>query len=135
LTEPITGEKYSTAFSIVPPNGYQETKFSINVINALLLDYEDPVWREFTIIVSQLAGSWFHHIKTTIKFQVRAVENDNPTNHTREQEIKIELINWNDETPEFETSEYTANVLESVPGNYLIGTVKATDKDVDDLVR
>lgn len=47
-------EVYSSAFNIIPNSGYQLTPFSINVLNAELLDYEEPNWQNFTITVSSI---------------------------------------------------------------------------------
>jgi hypothetical protein len=66
--------------------------------------------------------------------QIRAVEQDKPDEHIREKTVRIELINWNDEIPEFEETDYTASVLENVTAKHLIATVVATDTDVGDSV-
>lgn len=46
----------------------------------------------------------------------------------------MRLLNWNDELPKFEEDEYVFNVDETVTANYLIGQVKATDRDIDDSI-
>lgn len=46
--------------------------------------------------------------------------------------FQVKLINWNDELPTFETEEYNFEVEETVSSDYLIGTVSATDRDIDD---
>lgn len=48
-------EVYSSAFNIIPNSGYQLTPFSINVLNAELLDYEEANWQNFTITVSSFS--------------------------------------------------------------------------------
>jgi hypothetical protein len=53
LTQKESSEvEHSKAFNIVPNNGYQEQGFTLSVANAGLLDYEEELWREFEIIVS-----------------------------------------------------------------------------------
>lgn len=44
--------EYSKAFNIVPNNGYQEQGFTISVADTSLIDFEEPLWREFDIVVS-----------------------------------------------------------------------------------
>ena len=52
LTQKESSVEYSEAFNIVPNNGYQEQEFTISVSNAALLDFEESLWREFEITVS-----------------------------------------------------------------------------------
>lgn len=47
---------YAKAFSIVPNNGYQRQSFTISVANTSLIDYEDPDWQEFDILVRSMAN-------------------------------------------------------------------------------
>lgn len=46
----------------------------------------------------------------------------------------IELINWNDELPIFENSEYEVNILETTPKGVEIIQIEAKDRDVGDRV-
>lgn len=48
---------YSSAFNIVPGNGYQRQSFSISVINTTLIDYEDEKWQNFDITVKLKFGA------------------------------------------------------------------------------
>lgn len=68
----------------------------------------------------------FHH-------QIKATET-NFKDHERIKTFKVELLNWNDELPIFEEDEYIFSVLETVGEDFLIGTVKANDRDIDDHV-
>lgn len=45
-------DTYANAFSIVPNNGYQRQSFAISVVDTKLIDYENPLWREFDVVVS-----------------------------------------------------------------------------------
>lgn len=45
-------ENFSSAFNIIPQNGYQEQSFSISVLNQNLLDYENLEFQSFEITVS-----------------------------------------------------------------------------------
>lgn len=105
---------YSSAFTIVPNTGYQESKITVSVANAGLLDYEEPDWRQFRI-------------------KVKATEEIDETRF-REEEIEIKLRNWNDEAPIFEESSYEVSIKETVAIDEVIGQVLATDRDVDDEV-
>lgn len=53
--------------------------------------------------------------------------------HTRMGVIKVNLINWNDEKPQFEQNQYTFHVKETVGLNEEIAKVLATDRDLDQL--
>lgn len=107
-------EPYSTAFTIIPGAGYQESNFIVSVINTVRLDYEDELWREFDV-------------------KVRAVE-DIDSLRFDEKNFRVALDNWNDEEPIFQDTPYAFSVLESVPKGGLLGKVLATDRDTDDRV-
>ncbi|XP_063995154.1 protocadherin Fat 4-like [Diachasmimorpha longicaudata] len=105
---------WSSAFMIVPNSGYQSETFTLSVLNASLLDYEDEKWRNMAI-------------------EIKAVEVANRT-HIGRRIVTINLINWNDEYPIFENDTISVDVLEDVQRGYPITTVLATDRDVDDRV-
>lgn len=107
-------QPYSTAFTIIPGAGYQESKFIVSVTNAVLLDYEDLAWQEFEV-------------------RVRAVE-DIDSLRFDEKTFRVALDNWNDEEPIFEDHPYVFQVLESIEKGGRIGKVLATDRDIDDRV-
>lgn len=44
------------------------------------------------------------------------------------------MLPENDNIPVFEQSSYAFNVSENIPGGFAIGTVRATDADVDTLI-
>lgn len=54
--------------------------------------------------------------------------------HERTKTFKVELLNWNDELPKFEREEYNFSVNETVSKDYLIGSVRAKDRDIDDKI-
>lgn len=112
LTE--NAQPYSTAFTIIPSAGYQESKFIVSATNAVLLDYEDPLWQEFEV-------------------KVRSVEDIDSTRFD-EKTFRVALDNWNDEQPIFQDTPYEFSVLESVKINEFLGKVLATDRDIDDKV-
>lgn len=109
-----SSQPYSTAFTIIPGAGYQESKFIVSVINSDLLDYEDEPWQEFAI-------------------RVRSVE-DIDSQRFDETTFRVALDNWNDELPIFQDLPYAFSVLESVAEGELLGKVLATDRDIDDRV-
>jgi len=55
-------ENFSSAFNIIPQNGYQEQSFSISVLNQNLLDYENLEFQSFEITVSIMAWALFSGI-------------------------------------------------------------------------
>ncbi|CRL07387.1 CLUMA_CG020361, isoform A [Clunio marinus] len=103
------GQEFANAFSIIPSNGYQRQGFTINVLNKDLLDYEMVEWQQFELMII-------------------AIEHE----HNTTESFTVELLNWNDETPEFTSDLYVFEVLETAPENYDIGKVTATDRDIDD---
>lgn len=111
----LTPTKFSDAFRIVPPAGYQRASFFISVVISEPLDYEDPVWRKFDI-------------------EIRAVETRNET-HFNTKTIHVSLIDLNDEPPEFQLEEYKVSVPEDAGADFSVATMVATDKDEGDVVK
>ncbi|XP_015604477.1 protocadherin-like wing polarity protein stan isoform X2 [Cephus cinctus] len=105
---------WSSAFLVIPTSGYQRGTFTISVINASRLDYENEDWRNIT-------------------FRIVATELAN-TSHVGIRDINVQLINWNDEVPIFKNDTVEVEVPEDVEMGYLIETMLATDRDVDDNV-
>lgn len=54
--------------------------------------------------------------------------------HIRKLELTIELINWNDEFPIFNQSEFSISILETFPANEILTQITATDRDINDRV-
>ncbi|XP_034945000.1 cadherin-related family member 2-like [Chelonus insularis] len=106
---------WSSAFRIIPNTGYQTTNFTISVVNASLLDYEDEHWRNMQI-------------------QVEAVETHN-LSHIGQRIININLENWNDERPTFDHETLEVTVPEDVGINVNIATMLAIDRDINDIVK
>ncbi|XP_051174171.1 protein dachsous-like [Leptopilina boulardi] len=105
---------WKSAFIIIPNSAYQLGTFTISVVNATLLDYEDENWRN-------------------IKLKIVAIERAN-SSHIGMRDIKINLINWNDELPIFKNDNMTINIREDVELGYHVATVFAEDRDVNDTV-
>ncbi|XP_033213887.1 LOW QUALITY PROTEIN: cadherin-23-like [Belonocnema kinseyi] len=103
------------AFLIIPNNGYQLGNFTISVVNAALLDYEDENWRNINIKIVATERAKFTHIGM--------------------RDVKINLINWNDELPVFENDNMLVNVAEDVEKGFPVAKVLAKDRDVNDTVR
>lgn len=115
LTEVSEGTPpYSTAFTIIPGEGYQELNFIVSVINAALLDYEEAAWREFEV-------------------KVRSVEKIDSSRYD-EKTFRVALDNWNDEAPIFEDLPYAFSVSETIGMGEYLGTVLAKDRDIDDRI-
>ncbi|XP_044005260.1 protocadherin Fat 1-like isoform X2 [Aphidius gifuensis] len=112
----LTDSEYnwSSAFLIVPNNGYQSGNFTITIIDASLLDYEDENWRN-------------------IEINIVATEVANPS-HIDTRKIEINLINWNDEMPIFNNTNVKVEIKEDVEINFIIAEIFATDRDIDDKV-
>ncbi|KAK4881842.1 hypothetical protein RN001_005161 [Aquatica leii] len=106
---------YSNSFQIVPNNGYQNSTFSISVVNSQSLDYEDPKWKN-------------------IELTIRSEEEYDKT-HNDEKSITINLDNWNDETPKFSEEEYIKAVPEDISKDSEIIIVLAEDRDFGDSVK
>ncbi|XP_070502052.1 cadherin-AgCad1-like isoform X3 [Chironomus tepperi] len=105
-------EKFASAFNIIPQNGYQEQSFTISVLNQNLLDFEVPEFQSFDIT-----------IVATEAYNI---------SHSSEKVFHVNLLNWNDELPEFEANEYIFSINETAGSNYTIGFVKANDRDIGD---
>lgn len=56
------------------------------------------------------------------------------TEHQTEKHFTVELLNWNDELPQFEEDEYLFEVNETITMDSFIGQVTATDRDIDDRI-
>ncbi|KAF5278618.1 hypothetical protein FQA39_LY00660 [Lamprigera yunnana] len=110
----LVQNKYAKAFNIIPSSGYQTATFSVIVVQPDLLDYEEADWREIELII-----------------QTEEYEN---SDHVDTKTITISLENWNDETPQFNQTEYSVEIPEDASDDYVIATVLATDRDVGDFV-
>uniref|UniRef100_A0A182SXX2 Cadherin domain-containing protein n=1 Tax=Anopheles maculatus TaxID=74869 RepID=A0A182SXX2_9DIPT len=116
LAETVNGiQQPTTSFTIIPESGYQLVSFTINIINAAMLDYE--------LLERQ-----------TFLLHVTAQEPIEPT-HQNTQTITIRLRNWNDEVPKFGQEYYQTSVLETVGAGMLLATVAITDRDIDDSIK
>lgn len=105
---------WSSAFLVVPTSGYQNGIFTISVVNASLLDYEDENWK-------------------VIDIQLRAIEKAN-SSHIGTKNIHIQLKDWNDELPIFDKDTPSeVSIPEDVGINHFIATVHATDRDAEDI--
>ncbi|EDS40550.1 conserved hypothetical protein [Culex quinquefasciatus] len=100
-----------SSFSITPRSGYQRVNFTLTVVNPAELDYEVLARQKFDLLV-------------TAKEEV----------HTTVQVLNIELLNWNDEVPQFELDTYRISCRETVEEGYQLVTVHVTDRDIEDSV-
>ncbi|KAH9505207.1 hypothetical protein Btru_058950, partial [Bulinus truncatus] len=93
------------AFTVEPVFGDGQQIFAITVLNSSFLDFESI---------------------EIIKFEIIAKDQK----HTMKADVTVNIINENDNIPEFNSSTYTASVLENSPAGFLVtSTVKAFDKD------
>ncbi|XP_049281712.1 cadherin-23-like isoform X2 [Anopheles funestus] len=116
LTETVAGvQQATTSFTIIPESGYQLVSFTINIINASLLDYELPERQTFLL-----------HVTAQEPIELT---------HQNTQTVAIRLRNWNDEVPKFSGEYYQTSVLETVGAETLLATVAITDRDVDDSIK
>ncbi|XP_053667519.1 cadherin-23-like [Anopheles marshallii] len=116
LAETVSGvQQATTTFTIIPESGYQLVSFTINIINASLLDYELPERQTFLL-------------------HVTAQEPIDET-HQNTQAITIRLRNWNDEVPKFGQEYYQTSVKETTGAETLLATVTVTDRDIDDSIK
>ncbi|CAG9787433.1 unnamed protein product [Diatraea saccharalis] len=104
----------ASAFAISPDEGYQRQTFIMSTVNHTMLDYEVP---EFQNIILELVAT----DKNNSEFVGVAT-------------LYIDLINWNDELPIFEETAYHVTFQETVEKDFFVGTVLATDRDIDDKV-
>ncbi|KAJ6639917.1 Cadherin-23 [Pseudolycoriella hygida] len=105
---------YAEPFKVIPTRGYQESSFTISVIDTTKLDYEDLEWQRFQIIIKSQ--------------EVDLID------HNDEFALTVRLKNWNDEVPAFNATVYTIEVLETFEANEVLTTITATDRDIDDRV-
>ncbi|XP_049821714.1 protocadherin Fat 4 [Aethina tumida] len=115
LAETKTGNEYTSAFKITPNAGYLIETFDISVSNQSKLNYEgDELWRK-------------------IEFKMVSVSTNNDTKRD-EWTININLLDYNDESPMFESSSYNFNLDETAKLGDQIGKVVASDADEGDIV-
>uniref|UniRef100_A0A1I8P4M8 Cadherin domain-containing protein n=1 Tax=Stomoxys calcitrans TaxID=35570 RepID=A0A1I8P4M8_STOCA len=105
---------YANAFAMVPNSGYQRTEFSLTVTQADRLDYENENWRSFDL-----------------KISAEEIEN---SEHRNEVTLRIELINWNDERPEFKFDTFEMELYENATKDTELIRIEATDMDINDRV-
>ncbi|XP_018580313.1 cadherin-23 isoform X1 [Anoplophora glabripennis] len=106
--------EYTDAFMIVPTAGYRTDQFQIIVKNVSYIDYELPGW-------------------TDISFNVltRGVLRPAKEDHIL---VKITLIDYNDEIPEFARTEYYVSINETAKKGEFIIQILATDLDAEDKI-
>ncbi|KAG8232456.1 hypothetical protein J437_LFUL012102 [Ladona fulva] len=107
------GKNFKDLFRVIPNVGYQNASFSISVTEPALLDYENEEMKHFT-------------------FELVAEEHAN-NSHVERCEVTVNLIDVNDENPQF-TNIGDQNVTENAPDGTLITTLIAIDKDEVDIL-
>ncbi|KAJ8974156.1 hypothetical protein NQ317_003206 [Molorchus minor] len=105
---------YTDAFYIVPTAGYRTGQFQISVRNVTYLDYEVP--------------EWVH-----ISFNVLTKGTLDPNKEDRLL-VDITLIDYNDELPIFNDTEYVVYINETAKNGDLITQITATDRDAEDAI-
>ncbi|XP_044727276.1 cadherin-23-like [Chrysoperla carnea] len=104
---------WNEAFALKPSQGYQKTDLQLIIMNATLLDFDEPEWQN-------------------ISLQVHTTETVDPT-HVDQKPIEIRLINLNDEEPIFESNgNFKVSLREDVKKGTPVCTVTATDRDIGD---
>ncbi len=125
---------YAEPFTVIPTKGYQESSFMITVIDTAKLDYEDPQWQQFDIIVICRIFCNCNVWLICYRFQIQSQEEDF-ANHSRQFVLRVILNNWNDEFPIFNNTVYSIDVEETRPENQILTTITAEDRDIGDEVR
>nr|QZZ63295.1 cadherin [Leptinotarsa decemlineata] len=105
---------HTVAFIVVPNIGLRNSSFLINVLNVTYLDYEKPGWKD-------------------IKFNV-LTKGVLDKKKLDKMSVHIELIDYNDEIPQFPEDEYTITIKETAPKGQKIIQVCATDRDAEDKI-
>ncbi|XP_063540838.1 protocadherin Fat 1-like [Cydia strobilella] len=107
-------ENVASAFYVAPEVGYQEQTFIMGTVDHAMLDYEVPEFQhiEIQVVATDRMNSSLQGIAT----------------------VYIDLINWNDEEPIFETDSHTVNFVETVGAGFYVTTVRADDRDIGDRV-
>lgn len=102
----------------------------------------DPGWSPVLIPIILLSRSFllicwlFFHLLINACFycpQIKSIEKKNRT-HIGTASVHLNLINWNDEEPIFTKTEYSTEFDETEGKGFVVATVFATDRDVDDRV-
>ncbi|CAK1543812.1 unnamed protein product [Leptosia nina] len=112
--ESVHPEGAELAFFVAPSVGYQKQTFILGTQNHSMLDYEDVKFQ---------------------KIQLRVIATDiNRPNLYGVATVNIELINWNDEKPIFEESIKEVTFDETEGEGFVVGTMLANDRDINDEV-
>ncbi|XP_063374408.1 cadherin-23-like [Cydia amplana] len=107
-------ESVAAAFYVAPEVGYQEQTFIMGTVDHAMLDYEVPEFQhiEIQVVATDRMNSSLQGIAT----------------------VYIDLINWNDEEPIFETESHRVNFAETVGAGFYVATIRANDRDIGDRV-
>ncbi|XP_026333507.1 cadherin-89D isoform X6 [Hyposmocoma kahamanoa] len=101
-------------------SGNERKLFSLNPFNGtLFLDREIDLDAE-----NNLPGN-------TFSLQIQAVQVDNPLK-TAQARVEVEILDLNDNLPEFEVDFYNISIVENLPNGFSVLQVMATDKDQGD---
>lgn len=109
LIDSNAGPSASLALELESTVIYGRSEVVLNVLNSSLLDYEDPRLRVY-------------------KFNLVASKSLNPS-LIQTLEVQLNLVDANDNSPQFDRSQYVLNVNEDAQPGTLVGTIKATDRD------
>lgn len=99
----------SSVFALESEVIYGKAEIVLNILNSSLLDYEDPAFRSyrFVLVASKNMDSQLTQIL----------------------QVEVNVLDANDNSPEFQRYQYIVNILEGSPPGSLITTIKATDRD------
>ncbi|XP_063390522.1 cadherin-89D isoform X2 [Cydia fagiglandana] len=112
------GVKAPVRYDLV--SGNERKLFSLNIINGtLFLDKEIDLDAE-----TGLSGN-------TFVMQIQAAQVDNPLK-TAQARVEVEVLDLNDNLPEFEVDFYNISIVENLPNGFSVLEVMATDKDQGD---
>lgn len=100
------GPSASMAFGLESNIIYGKAEVVLNILNASLLDYENPKFRvyKFSLVASKMS-------------LVKMLE------------VQVNIMDANDNLPEFERNQYTLEVAEGSPPGTLVSIIRAKDKD------
>jgi hypothetical protein len=112
LVDGPVGPRASDAFALETELVHGRTEIVLNVLNSSLLDYEDPRQRVFRF-----------------RIEANKMLGEGGGGLTAQLEMQINLVDSNDNWPEFERDQYIVSVQEGSPPGHVVATIRATDRD------
>lgn len=123
LRDAPEGPRASHAFALESRVVYGKSELVLNVLNASLLDYEVPALRSyrFNITASKPSGA------ARSAAAAAAAESDALLEQTLE--LRINIVDANDNAPEFDKDQYVIELPEGTPPGTQVAVIKARDRD------